>query len=263
MESKPVVSVIIPTYNSDKYLAEAIESALDQTYKNLEIIVVDDGSTDNTRELVKQYESKIHYIYQENQERSAARNTGIKYSRGKYLQFLDADDIILPEKLELQVDFLENNLDYAVVYSDIRSFNDFDRTKLTPKNCKFYSGNILKELLRDNFISVHPALIRRLCIDKVGLFQVRFNLCEDWDFWLRVAYAGYKFYYMDKVLALYRWHGDNTCSDYLKLARARLEVIKSVDNYISSENIKKDLGVRKELAFRQWNLGRVLIQHGL
>jgi len=262
MESKPLVSIIIASYNNGKYLAEAIESALGQTYKDLEIIVVDDGSTDNTRELVKQYQPKIHYLYQENQGVCSARNTGIKNSKGKYLQFLDADDILLSEKLELQVNFLESNPDYAVCYSDVRYFNNFDRTKLSKGNYKFYSGDILKCLIQENFITIHAPLITRACLENTALFQTGFDSRGDWDLWLRIAYAGYKFYYMEKVLALCRWHGNNMSLNHLRATHANFWVVKSANNYISSEETKKALGIRKLLALRQWNYGKALIQSG-
>jgi glycosyltransferase involved in cell wall biosynthesis len=261
MDFKPLISIVIPTYNNEKYLPEAIESSLEQSYKNIEIIVVDDGSTDNTRELVKQYGSKVRYIYQENQGVSGARNTGIKNAAGNYLQFLDADDIILTRKLEIQVDFLENNPDYMVVYSDVRYFYGFDRTKLTQKDFKFYSGNIFKELLQGNFIVVHASLVRKSCIDNMTLFQSKFDPYEDWDFWLRISYAGYKFYYIDKVLTLCRGHSNNQSFNRLRMAKSGLNVVKSVNNYINTNSSREDLGIRRVLSCHHQLLGRVLLEH--
>ena len=108
---KPLVSIIIPAYNVEKYVQEAIDSALSQIYKDIEIIVVDDGSTDNTKKVLNPYIKKgqIHYIYQENKGLSSARNTGIRAAKGGYIAFLDSDDLFLPEKMQRQVDFLEKH----------------------------------------------------------------------------------------------------------------------------------------------------------
>src|SRR5215831_4367528 len=121
----PLCSIIIPTYNHGKFIERSVQSALNQTYPDVEVIVVDDGSTDATSERVKKYLDQITYHRKENAGLGAARNTGIKISSGKYLQFLDADDTIEAEKLERQIEFLEENADFAVVYSDC-SCNDPD-----------------------------------------------------------------------------------------------------------------------------------------
>ena len=119
----PIVSVIIPAYNAERFIPQAIQSVLEQTYQSYEIIVVDDGSTDKTKDILKEFEDKVCCIYQENQGPSAARNAGIKISQGRYICFLDADDIWTPDKLEVQVEFLECHPDISLVFSDHQDFD--------------------------------------------------------------------------------------------------------------------------------------------
>ena len=118
------VSVIIPAYNAESFITDAIESILAQTYQNVECIVVDDGSTDSTKSVVAQYGDRVIYIYQNNAERSVARNRGISASTGDYISFLDADDSIAPQKIEAQVQFLRKNQNFKIVYSDTLYFKD-------------------------------------------------------------------------------------------------------------------------------------------
>ncbi len=113
---QPLVSVIIPTYNRAALVVQAVQSALNQTYTNMEIIVVNDGSTDNTPEILKEYEGKIKYVYQERSERSKARNEGFRHSTGSYIAFLDSDDLWLPTKIEKQVEVLNKKADVGLVY---------------------------------------------------------------------------------------------------------------------------------------------------
>ena len=120
-----LISVIIPAYNHAKYLSEAIQSVLNQTYQNFEILIVDDGSTDNTRQVVQNYtDQRIKYIYQENRGLAASRNAGLRVTQGEYVAFLDADDIFLPHKLEVQLDWFEAHPSCGMVFSGFYFMND-------------------------------------------------------------------------------------------------------------------------------------------
>lgn len=205
----PKVSLVIPTFNCEQYLSEAIESVLNQTYCDFEILVVDDGSTDNTRAKIERYKSMIRYIPQNNQGPSAARNLGIRHSNGKYIGFLDADDLWFPEKLKLQVDYLEQVHDVGLVTCDALSFKD--NTILVPSMAeerKLHSGWVLKYLLRENFLNTNNVLIKRDVFEKVGFFDEHRKFSEDYDLWLRIA-KYYKIGYVDQVLTKYRIHNKN------------------------------------------------------
>ena len=201
----PLVSVIIPAYNSGRFISEAIESILEQIYPELEVIVVNDGSTDNTEEIIRKYRNRVRYIYQPNKGLAEARNSGIRAARGKYLQFLDADDLLLPRKIERQVDFLEKFSDFDIVYSDTRYFNDLKKDNLIDLRLPHHSGYILNKLIVSNFIPINSPLFGKRCIEKVGFFKgngVYLYGVQDWEFLLRLAYAGARFKYMDEILAL-------------------------------------------------------------
>ncbi len=213
------VSVIIPVYNGGKYISHAIESVLAQTYKEMEIIVADDGSADRTAEIVKSYQQthglidkrkNLIYIYQKNQGTAAARNKGIVNSTGEYIALLDHDDIWEPEKIELQVKYMIEHQEVGMVHSDA-GFIDKDGNLIDdmkrPKGFTVY-GRCFKELFVQNKIRASTAFIRRSCLDKVGLFDEAIKYVEDWDLWLRIA-REFRVGYIDRILAFYRLHDAN------------------------------------------------------
>jgi len=200
------VSVIIPTYNSAQFVTQAVESVLAQTYGDVETIVVDDGSTDNTRSALARYGGNIRYIYQENGGPAAARNTGVAASRGAFLLFLDSDDLILARKLELQTSFLEENPSYGLVYSAWQQISEDGRHLLGEVRPR-KQGLLLKEILcRELFFFLGTALLRRTCLETVGPFDESLRWGEDADLWLRLARAGVAFGYIDLPLFQYRFH---------------------------------------------------------
>lgn len=182
------VSVIITAYQHARFISDAIGSVLAQTYPDDELIVVDDGSTDGTREIVTNYGNQLVYIYQENRGSAAARNSGIRAATGEYVAFLDADDVWLPNKLELEVKFLDAHPSIGMVYSNYTYFG----TRPGPAATGFaaippVSGQALKELFLSNPISSSSVLIRKSCFEKVGFFDESLVHGEDLDMWLRLA----------------------------------------------------------------------------
>jgi glycosyltransferase involved in cell wall biosynthesis len=203
---KPLVSIIIPTWNAKSYVREAIDSAFEQTYENREIIVVDDGSTDGTRAVLEPYiaSQKITYLYQENKGLSGARNTGIRESRGTYLALLDADDIFLPEKISEQVAYLESHSACDVSYCDLYHFWDGE-TKLLKLNYTYYSGTeVLPHLLEGSFIAPLSVVMRRSVVQRFGYFDENLRRSEDLEFWLRIAHGGARFEFLPDRLAKLR-----------------------------------------------------------
>jgi len=179
------VSVIIPTYNNEDTIIEAVESVLNQSYKNIEIIVIDDGSTDSTGDLIKKYLDKITYIKQQNQERSSARNRGILEATGKYIAFLDADDLYLKHKIEHQLNLLEKNQDFGMLYS-----NTYYLTKreLIETHYKEISGKVYPKILKYlKYFHTPNLMVRKDILDKVGHFNTELSVHEDWDLWIRIS----------------------------------------------------------------------------
>jgi len=206
-----MISVIIPAYNSDRYISSAIKSVLEQTYQDLEIIIIDDGSTDDTRKVIESFnDQRISYIYQENSGVATARNNGLKKSGGEYVAFLDADDCWLPEKLHMQYDKICSRNDIFMVYSAFEMlYEDHDRTKVYKYNHN--ENSFTKKLLIDPFKSIpfpSTVLIKKSSIDKVGYFNPEFLTGEDWDLWLRLTKTG-KSAYIDRILVKKLTHSES------------------------------------------------------
>ena len=213
-QMQPLVSVIMPAYNAERYIADSIRSVIAQTFTGWELVVVDDGSTDNTAEVVRQLardDSRISYLFQENGRLGKARNTGIQNSRGTLIAFLDSDDLWLPQKLELQV--RAHELTAAdVVFTGAYVFwedNVADETNPFPIMSGRFSGTeMLDLLLKLNFIPVMSVLMKREAFAESGLFEeaARYHGCEDYDLWLKLAKRGAAFYGMEERLVRYRRH---------------------------------------------------------
>jgi len=236
----PKVSVIIPTYNCAKYLPEAIDSVLRQTYKEYEIIIVDDGSTDNTKEIVEDFirrypHIRIRYFYQENKGPAVARNEGIREARGEFIAFLDADDKCLPQRLEEEVKLLNKDRNFGLVHSKIIGLkeegyiirkNNSDRREKE----KFLSGEIFKYLLlRKAHICTSTVMVKRECISKVGFFDEKLSLLgsEDRELWLRICMS-YKIGYIDKPLVLYRHRKGSMTRNEENMVKARYYILKKI-----------------------------------
>ena len=202
------VSVVIATYNMAKYLPIAVRSALAQTYSNIEIHVVDDGSTDNTRDVMREFENdpRVIYHWQENQGQARAKNKGILESRGEYVAFLDADDMWLPEKLEKQIPLLEASERTGVVYS-MFSCMDADGNPIPTGPRPLHRQRITGPLLIDNFVGFNTTVVRRRCFEELGAFDESLPMGIDYALWLRFS-TRYEFDYVAEPLVYYRvWPG--------------------------------------------------------
>jgi glycosyltransferase involved in cell wall biosynthesis len=229
------ISVIIPTYNCSAYLPEAIDSVLRQTYQDFEIIIVNDGSTDNTDEIIKpyleRYPGQVRYFSQLNEGAAVTRNVAIRHSTGEYIALLDADDVWVPDKLEQEVVLLDQYPDVGLVHANITFISENGDRLYTPeRNMKFLSRNIFDNLyLRNADISCPTTLIRKECFNRIGLFDEKLSRlgCEDRDLWLRIA-KSYKVMYIDKVLALYRVRKGSMSRDITKMLQARYYVLNKL-----------------------------------
>lgn len=201
----PLVSVIIPCYNHGAYLAEAIDSVRAQTWAPVEIIVVDDGSSDNTRAVAEQYPG-VRYVYQTNQGLSAARNTGMTYSRGDYLVFLDADDWLYPDGIAYNVGQLEARPDAAFV-SGAHDKVDSERRLLAEEVIPIENEHYLR-LLEGNYIGMHATVLYRRTVFDQLLFDTTLRACEDYDLYLKIARRFPVLHHTHKIAA-YRIHTTN------------------------------------------------------
>jgi glycosyltransferase involved in cell wall biosynthesis len=212
--NNPLVSVIIPNYNYGRYLREAIDSVLNQTYLNLEIIVVDDGSKDNSKEVLESYGTRIKTIFQQNQGVSAARNNGVALSRGEYLAFLDADDLWLPRKLERQLELFSRDQEIGLVHVGMEEIDEDGNTLSNLEDGM--EGWISVEMLLFNKPTIFGAgsgiLIPRRVFDEIGGFDPRLSTSADWDANYQIS-ARYRIGFVREILIKYRMHKTNMHSN--------------------------------------------------
>jgi len=230
MKNSPKVSIIIATKNSEQYIKKAIESVLNQTYKNIELIIMDGGSTDNTKEVVKPYlaDERVRYVYKEDKHTSEGMNNGIRVSTGKYIANLDSDDFWCNEhKLEKQVKFLEEHPDYVLIGGGMISIDETGKElsrRLPPEKDEI----IKKFMLSDCLIPHSTTVFRKDIIELVGGYNEHVGYAsEDWDLWLRVGKFG-KFYNFQEYFVICLWGKQNKTGP------------------IKHKNLKANLGLRKK-----------------
>ena len=223
----PQVSVIIPTYNRAPLVEEAIRSALAQDFKDFELVVVDDGSTDGTRQTLKRYADSIAILHQENRGVSSARNAGIKHSQGAYISFLDSDDLWLPGKLSTQVSFFETHPQALICQTEEIWLRK--GVRVNPRKVhKKYSGEIFEHCLSLCRVSPSSAMIRRTLFDEVGLFDEDLPACEDYDLWLRVA-CRHPIYLIDEPLIIKRGgYPDQLSRQFEGIDRFRIRALTKI-----------------------------------
>jgi len=233
----PKVSVILPTYDRLPMLKEAVDSVLAQNFEDMELIVVDDGSTDGTAEEMKRYGGRVKLIqHSQNRGVSAARNKGILHARGKYIAFLDSDDLWVKGKLKIQVSFLDDNPHYPICYTDEIWIRRGKRVNPMLKHAK-YSGWIFQKCLPLCIISPSSVMMKRTLFSKVGLFDEALPVCEDYDFWLRVS-ARFPIFFIDRKLIVKRGgHPDQLSQRSWGNDRCRVIALEKLlsEPYIGSE----------------------------
>jgi len=237
----PLVSVIIATYNYGHLIERSVDSLLSQDYRHLEIIVVDDGSTDNTQAVLERYRGRLRYVRCEHRGAAAARNSGLEVAGGDYIAFLDADDILLPHSIRRRVAFLESQPDLDVVFGDVEVARDAcvvvpsflrDRSvfRSIPRMRVAEGAYVLPErifdyVVRERFITVPSVLIRRRTMDHVGRFDETFNKSQDdYDLWLRLAREA-RLGYLDSLLARCFIHGANMSNNTILACHKRIELM--------------------------------------
>jgi GT2 family glycosyltransferase len=244
--------VIVPTYNYGCFIGETLECLRAQTYVNWECIVVDDGSTDDTTERVSRFmeqDARFKFLRQENARQAAAKNNGLQNSAGEYIQFLDADDLIEPQKFEQQVEYLEAHPEVDIVYGSMRYF----KTEVPDERLYWVWGEnkpwmpetsgsgreVLTALVRQNIMVINSPMIRRRVVDAVGLFDNKLPPAEDWDYWLRCAAAGMRFEFKDLpgTLALVRWHSSSSSQDRRRMYVSMLSIRDKVEGMTGDTGI--------------------------
>jgi len=250
-EAAPLISVVIPTFNYARFISDAFESLRAQTYRNWECIVVDDGSNDDTEKVVARAmarDARIRYLAQPNQRQAVAKNTGLAASRGKYVQFLDADDLIEQFKFERQVEFLEAHQQVDIVYGGARFFHTespgerlyamFGANEPWMPEVSGAGKDLVLMLIRKNIMVINSPLLRRSVIEDVGDFDPVMPPVEDWDYWIRCALKGktFEFYDAPGTLALVRAHEASTSRQGMPVLAAWRALRAKIDTLTADED---------------------------
>ena len=231
----PKVDIIIPAYNQGHYLQASVESALNQSWRNIEVIIVDDGSTDNTAEVAQAFsDDRVTYIYQQNAGLSAARNTGLRHSTGEYISFLDSDDLFLPEKLELLLAEFEQNPDLGLCAGNAMLINEDG----IPSGKTYGLGipTTPEEWLLGNRIHVGSVVVKAEWLRKTEPFDEQLRACEDWDMWIRLSLVGCQMGWISETVSKYRIHGQQMTRQTVRMKTAMLSVLDKVLHKPLSKN---------------------------
>ena len=195
-----MISVIIPTYNSTKYIGEAINSVLRQTFTDYEIIVVDDGSTDNTKEIIDNNFPQVRYYYLPHRGVSRARNYGIQRARGEFIAFLDADDLWFGEKLEKQIGVFNADQELMLVFTEHRFFDSNGIREATfSKKERLMKGDVVKNIFLYSHVALPTVMVRKNVFQEIGYFEENLNVAEDDNLWIRIALK-FRIHLLDEVL---------------------------------------------------------------
>jgi glycosyltransferase involved in cell wall biosynthesis len=255
-----LVSVIIPSYNMAHYLPQAVQSVLVQTYSNVEVQIIDDGSTDDTPQIVRQWKDdpRIRVHRQPNGGLSHARNQGIALTRGPFIALLDADDTWVPEKLARQIPLFQSRPELGVVYSDYQRM-DGDGRPISRGEIALHRGWVSGALLIENFVSASSAVVRRECFERHGGFDVALRTGEDYEMWLRLS-PHYRFDFIAEPAIQYRIWGGQMSKDF----RARYEVgMRTMENFLARNPAVVDCAtVRRAWAHTYTGRGNVTLWRG-
>lgn len=246
-----LISILMPAYNAGEFIADSIRSVIEQTYVHWELIIINDGSTDNTLSIAQSFSNQDHrirVISRENGKMAAARNTGIANARGSWIAFLDSDDLWTPDKLEKQIHASRVNPAIDVFYTDGSIFYGNDLERLDPyrtiTGIVFDHKDMYRQLFDYNCVAVLSVMARQSLVERVGN-QDEDKLvsgCEDWDYWIRMARAGAKFYGIPEKFFYYRRHANNISANFLKMELAKIAVfIRNYDEqfFYKSEGVTR------------------------
>lgn len=238
----PTVSVVLPTYNRGDIVGRSIESVLEQTYTDFELIVVDDASSDETDRVVEEFDAQIRYVKHEvNRGAAAARNTGIREAGGDIIAFQDSDDVWKEHKLERQMDAFESaDNDIGVVYTGTWRERDGSRTYIPGANVSPKEGDVRESLLEQNFVTPQAAAVRAECFERVGTFDQNLPPLEDWELWLRIA-ERYKFRFVDEPLVIAYLGSDSISRDDERKVRARERIVRKHRDRFPREQLANQL----------------------
>jgi glycosyltransferase involved in cell wall biosynthesis len=258
---EPAVSVVLATYNRAHLVTETVESILNQRYRNFELIVVDDGSTDQTRETLRAYGSRVRYFYQDNRGPSAARNLGIREARGRWIAIQDSDDLAAPDHLDALVDFMNGHPGAGMVFANgsYLEGKEHNRETIIPRKKSerlAREGIHLADLFDKSIVRLQASLISKECLDAVGGHDESLRICMDLDLALRI-FMRFPVAYMDRAVFLYRKHEGNTGRNQeLRLLENIRVIEKMIRDFPQAEDLLGARRVARRVAYRYYRLAK-------
>ncbi len=227
-----LISVVIPIYNGEKYVRECLDTVYRQSYRRIEVVCVDDGSTDRSAEILDSYADRVRIVRGEHRNLPSARNRGIAAATGEFTAFLDVDDLWEPDKLEKQVAVFARRPEVGLVFTDVVKLRSSGVRRGSPERSrlarKLAHTDPFFLLARRNFITPSSVMIRRAVFASAGVFDESLHSCEDWEYWLRLAAHGIRMAFVDEALVFYRAHEDNMSRVVQRMHEGRLAVVQRV-----------------------------------
>lgn len=232
------VSIILTCYNGSQWISRAIQSILSQTYKEFELIIVDDGSTDGSKAIIDPFlkDKRVRYVYQKNRGFSSAINTGIRVSKGNLIGFIGQDDLWVNNKLELQIKYFADHMNMHLVYSNYYYIDSDERiiNMVRSRNPIFFSKKeLINNLFLENFIGFETVLVKKECFDEVGFFDERMIACSDHDIWLRIAEC-FNIGYIDQFIVKKRQHKSQLSRNMEIVVRDEFLIVKNATEHYPS-----------------------------
>jgi glycosyltransferase involved in cell wall biosynthesis len=267
--NKPLVSVIIPAYNAASFITETLESVFAQTFKDFEVIIINDGSpdTEEFERILQPYMNRVVYLKQENQGPSAARNLGILRARGEYLAFLDADDLWLPEYLNEQMKLFKQTASLDLVYADVLQYHSSTADGVPySQDCPSRGPVTFESLVTEECqIPTSSVIVRKQVVQDAGLFDEQLWRCEDYDLWLRIAYRGARMAHQQKVLGSSRVRLDSLAAQQIKMLQGMVRVLSKLETELTVTPESRALLQRegaKARAKLDLERGKICLQQG-
>ena len=262
----PFVSVVIPTYNRREYLRDTLESVLAQKFVRFEVVVVDDGSTDGTEELLRRYRNRIHYIHQENLGAAGARNTGIRMAKGDYLAFMDSGDLAMPDHLQTLYGFLEGHPSCAMVMGNgayLEGEFHHRRSIISAGRARRLERDVsLREIFDGRVVRLQGMMVHKACLEKVGLLDESLRISHELDLAFRLIQR-HRIGFINREVFLYRKQGGHISGDDEVRSRENLRALdKLTCDYPGAEDLIGRRVLRYHRAYRHYKLGRSLFKKG-
>lgn len=257
----PNVSVCIPTYNREFFLKETLDSVFTQTYKDFEVVVVDDGSTDGTKQMLERNGYNVRYQRQENAGDAAARNKLIELANGKYISFLDSDDLLYPDSLERMVKAMPRDVENAVVYGPYDAIDERGRS-LRRRKKKLYSGRITRQLFEDILIHSCGLLLSKKMLVEAGGFDTKLAVCSDYNLWLRLSLK-YDFVALEGAVFKRRRHGGNLSRSSFKNLDTEYKVLENFYYNCGGKDVISYKAAMRRLSKEQYRAARCAIRESM